>query len=57
MTKWEYKIISEKVYDGKYLNSFGDEGWELCGVAATKAGSVVLYFKRKVCVCYSGPPD
>lgn len=54
MTRWEYKIISEKVYDEKYLNSLGDGGWELCGVAATNV-SVVLYFKRKVYV--PGPPD
>ena len=56
MTKWEYKIVSEKLYDGKYLNTLGDEGWELCGIATPLEGPV-LYFRRKVCVCYSGPPD
>jgi len=56
MVKWEYKIISDRVYNREFLNSLGDEGWELCGVA-TPLGGPTLFFKRKVCVCYSGPPD
>ena len=56
MVKWKYKIVKDKVYDEKYLNSLGEEGWKLCGVI-TPLGGPVLYFMREVFVCYSGPPD
>ena len=57
MAKWKYKIVKEKIYDEKYLNSLGDEGWKLCGVVITPLGEPILYFVREVFVCYSGPQD
>jgi hypothetical protein len=50
--KWEYKqvvrnIENEKPLDEAELNSLGEEGWEMSGVAQ-HGRSAYFYFKRQV---------
>ena len=52
MQKWEYKVYAYQHILGddykyeKILQAYGDEGWELTGVASFDKYYVVLYFKR-----------
>ena len=50
--KWEYKQIvrdleDEKPLDEAELNAFGEEGWELSGIAQ-QPPLTYYYFKRQV---------
>ena len=50
--KWEYKQIvrnlkKEKPLDETELNTLGEEGWEMSGVAQ-HSNSIYFYFKRSV---------
>ena len=50
--KWEYKQVvrnleNEKSLEEAELNSLGEEGWEMSGVAQ-HGTSVYFYFKRQV---------
>ena len=50
--KWEYKQIArnlkkEKPLDEAELNSLGEEGWEMSGVAQ-HATNIYFYFKRSM---------
>jgi hypothetical protein len=49
---WEYKQIvrnleSEKPLDESELNTLGDDGWEMAGIAQ-QATMTYYYFKRQV---------
>ena len=51
-TKWEYKQIvrnleSEQPLDETELNSLGEEGWELSGIAQQQP-LTYFYFKRLI---------
>lgn len=56
MAKWEYKI---EFISGRYpqelvdkLNSYGKEGWEVCGIDVFNDSDEILenriFFKRKI---------
>jgi hypothetical protein len=50
--KWEYKQIirnveSEKLLDEAELNTLGEEGWELTGIAQHPP-TTYYYFKREI---------
>lgn len=50
--KFEYKTIRNDTVD--YLNEFGQEGWEICGIIQAKSDisiniyNTVIYLKREI---------
>jgi hypothetical protein len=45
--KWEYRIISIEAPDVKWLNSLGEQGWELVTIESETIKGRLLIFKRE----------
>jgi hypothetical protein len=49
MQKWEYEWATESLMTSgiqAFLNTMGDQGWELVSVVKNEAGIMVYFFKR-----------